>query len=203
MKRGAKFSPDRKHRLILYRIWKKPLETKRFILFVGLNPSTADGKEDDRTITRLIQFAKDWGYNGFYITNLFTFVSTDSSVLKKMMPKELNHRSADKIMRAAADTCVSACYMWGAKGKLYARNLEVSTIVGAQSRLGTFTDIFCFKMGKNGMPVHPLYLPKDTKPQPYYRRSKAIDLLDSGVSDVQSGRFSSIGPTLQQIPKSK
>ena len=43
------------------------------ILFIGLNPSTADETKNDPTIRRCINFAKDWGYGGVMIANLFAF----------------------------------------------------------------------------------------------------------------------------------
>jgi hypothetical protein len=46
-----------------------------------LNPSTADGKEDDPTIRRCIGFAKSWGNGSLEVVNLFGFRATD--------PKEL------------------------------------------------------------------------------------------------------------------
>ncbi|MEP0894347.1 DUF1643 domain-containing protein [Leptolyngbya boryana FACHB-1624] len=46
-------------------------------MFVGLNPSTADETHDDPTIRRCTKFAKDWGYSGLCMTNLFAYRATD------------------------------------------------------------------------------------------------------------------------------
>jgi hypothetical protein len=59
IKTGAEFSKDRIHRYALYRIWD---ESKPLIMFIGLNPSTADENKDDPTIKRCVAFAKHWGY---------------------------------------------------------------------------------------------------------------------------------------------
>ena len=70
MKSHATFSSCKKYRYSLFRIWD---EDKPLVLFIGLNPSTADEKEDDPTIRRCINFAKQWGYGGLIMGNLFAF----------------------------------------------------------------------------------------------------------------------------------
>lgn len=76
---NAFFSSDRKHRIWLCRIWDS---TKPRIMFIGLNPSTANETSNDPTIRRVKSMANSWGYGGVYMMNLFTFISTD--------PKKLN-----------------------------------------------------------------------------------------------------------------
>ena len=75
---GAELSECRTYRYVLWRIWDN---SKPKIMFIGLNPSTADENTDDNTITRCISFAKSWGYGGFYMTNLFAYRSKDKSQL--------------------------------------------------------------------------------------------------------------------------
>ena len=57
---GAKFSKCRKYRYTLWRTWnvKKPK-----VMFLGLNPSTADEINNDPTVTRCINYSKLWGYD--------------------------------------------------------------------------------------------------------------------------------------------
>ena len=52
------------------------------MMFIGLNPSTADERLDDPTIRHCVGFAARWGYGGIFMCNVFTLVSTD--------PKKLN-----------------------------------------------------------------------------------------------------------------
>ena len=61
IKKSATFSECRKYRYSLWRVWDESLP---FVLFIGLNPSTADEIEDDPTIRRCINFTKEWGYGG-------------------------------------------------------------------------------------------------------------------------------------------
>ena len=57
---------DGKYRYYLTRVWdyKKPT-----LLFIMLNPSIADSKNDDPTILRVVNFAEYWGYGGIYVVN--------------------------------------------------------------------------------------------------------------------------------------
>lgn len=64
---------------MLSRIWDR---TKPNILFIGLNPSTADEIEDDPTTRKCINLAETWGYGGIYVANLFTFKSTNHENLR-------------------------------------------------------------------------------------------------------------------------
>ena len=79
MKRGAVISDDNKYRYKLSRIWDNEKPT---VLFIMLNPSTADSDVDDPTIHRVINFAKSWGYGGVFVGNLYAFRSTNPKVLK-------------------------------------------------------------------------------------------------------------------------
>ena len=55
MKKDALLSEDRKYRYLLSRAWD---EAKPTVLFIGLNPSTADEETDDPTIRKCINYAK-------------------------------------------------------------------------------------------------------------------------------------------------
>jgi len=55
---NATISDCRKYRYELSRTWNNK---KKTILFIALNPSTADEKNDDQTIRRCIDYSKNWG----------------------------------------------------------------------------------------------------------------------------------------------
>ncbi|MCU7816788.1 MAG: DUF1643 domain-containing protein [Candidatus Thiodiazotropha sp. (ex Rostrolucina anterorostrata)] len=76
---GAVLSPDRDYRYSLWRIWQPD---DPYALFIGLNPSTADEYENDPTIRRCIRFAKDWGFGGLYMANLFAIRATKPKIMK-------------------------------------------------------------------------------------------------------------------------
>ena len=74
------FSPCRRYRYTLWRAWD--MFNPGYVMFIGLNPSTADEVQDDPTIRRCIGYAKEWGYGAFCMTNIFAFRATDPRVMK-------------------------------------------------------------------------------------------------------------------------
>ena len=54
---------------------------RRLLLFIGLNPSRADGRRDDPTLRRLQGFAHHWGYHHLVVLNLFARISPSPSLL--------------------------------------------------------------------------------------------------------------------------
>lgn len=73
------FSPCREYRYTLYREWAPG---DKVVMFIGLNPSTADEVNNDPTVRRCINYAKQWGYTGMYMTNIFAYRATDPNVMK-------------------------------------------------------------------------------------------------------------------------
>ena len=80
MKRQTVFSPCRTYRYVLRREWD--VLDHSYVMFVGLNPSTADEVRDDPTVRRCLGYAKSWGYGALCLTNLFAFRATKPAVLK-------------------------------------------------------------------------------------------------------------------------
>ena len=80
MKKSAIISSCNKYRYELHREWDKD---KKKVLFIMLNPSTADGVEDDLTTIRCMNFAKKWGYGGIMIGNIYPFRAKRPKDLKK------------------------------------------------------------------------------------------------------------------------
>ncbi len=150
MEKSAIFSPDRKYRYDLCRIWK---ENKNSICFVCLNPSTADENIDDPTVRRCIRYADSWGYGGIYMLNLFAFRSTDPSNLytEKFPIGDEN----DKHIRFVSEMCDMTILAWGNHGKYMDRSSAVLSIVARP---------YYLKLTNSGEPGHPLYLKKDLRP---------------------------------------
>lgn len=138
---GAAFSICKKHRLYLWRIWnpKEPL-----LMFIGLNPSTANGDTDDPTIRKITAICKHNGYGGFYMTNLFTFISTDPNQLDMVLG---NHETSDDILKNIRGKCQSVVCAWG-NFKVIGRDEQVKKM---------FPKALALKINANGSPKHPLY----------------------------------------------
>lgn len=64
-----------------YSLARKRDLQKDDLIWVLLNPSTADSTQDDPTIRKIIQFSKNFGYWWCLVYNLFALRSTDPKVL--------------------------------------------------------------------------------------------------------------------------
>ena len=74
MIKTAKISRCGKYRYELTRIWQDTLPK---LVLIGLNPSTADAETDDNTIRVCSKRAREWGYGGIVMLNLFAYRATD------------------------------------------------------------------------------------------------------------------------------
>lgn len=153
--RSAEFSKCRTWRYSLTRRWNSQ---KPRAVFVGLNPSTADEKEDDATIRRCVGFAHAWGYGGVVMVNLFAFRSRDPRGLL-LAPDPVGPDNDAWIETEASDSGIIIA-AWGTNGAVMyraARVLEILSETGKQ--------IFCLGKTKGGSPRYPLYLPQTAKPE--------------------------------------
>src|SRR5690242_6108456 len=109
MKRETIFSDCRAYRYTLWREWD--IFDKNYVMFVGLNPSTADERVDDPTIRRCIDFAKRWGYGALCMTNLFAYRATDPRVMKAF-PYPVGPENDKWLVRCAREAGVVVA-AWG------------------------------------------------------------------------------------------
>lgn len=130
------------------------------MLWVGLNPSTADSDTDDPTIRRMIGFAEREGFGGIEVVNLLSQRTKD--------PKELEPIPEPGLARAERRDAILRCrrvvVAWGA--------LNVGQEVGALCDRQAFRvrrdaraagqTLWCLGRTKAGEPRHPLYLKSDT-----------------------------------------
>ena len=137
---GAMFSPDRKYRYVLWRKWN----LNPNILFIGLNPSTGDESQNDRTLKRVINFANSWGYGGIYMANLFAWVSKHpEDLLTCPDPVCMN----DEYLTEAANRCKDVLFAWG--------GFEVIKKTGRDLQIiQRFPNALCLKK-KYGRFAHP------------------------------------------------
>ncbi len=158
---GALFSGDNKFRYSLWRIWER---TGDYLLFIGLNPSTANGMKDDPTIRRLINFAKSWGFGGLFCGNLFSLVSANPAKLLYEEAVELQGGPNDKAIKRMREWTTLVLVGWGTWGiHASSRSRAVLDLVGEY--------VFCLRVTRKGEPNHPLYMPADSKLMRYYRKS--------------------------------
>lgn len=157
MKKDALISDCGEYRYWLERIWD---EEKPIIVFVMLNPSTADSNEDDPTIRRCINFAKDWGYGSINVFNLYDFRSTNPDNLLKT-DKPFSDKNIHQI-KVHCDVFDKIICAWGNPGmikKLKKKFPDYNPLEGYEDKLYHLG--FC----KDGVtPRHPLFLKSNLKP---------------------------------------
>ncbi len=145
---GATFSNCRKYRYKLWRIWDP---NKPMVMFIGLNPSTANEDTDDPTIRRVMKFAKDWGYGGVYMMNLFAWVTPKPEELKKCENPLGDNNNMLEAVAAKSELIVCA---WGAFKEAKERSMEVTKM---------FPQGMCLGINGDGSPKHPLYIAGNTR----------------------------------------
>lgn len=171
----AVLSPDGLYRYSLIRAWDGDLtpgqlaglHQKLRILFVMLNPSTADALVDDPTIRKCLGFirtAQVFGGEGavptsIEVVNLFAYRTTHPKVLLAKM-----HRGVDVVgpenddyIRGAVQQADDVVVAWGANSAYYPGRVD------AVKRLLP-PSVWCLSRTRRGSPGHPLMLPYSTKP---------------------------------------
>lgn len=149
---GAEFSADKKYRYVLWRIWD---DSKPTVVFIGLNPSTANENKDDNTIRRVKRFANSLGFGGVYMLNLFAWVTPYPDELKRCDDPVGDN---DKWIMEISGKCEQVIFAWGSF-------MEASD--RAKHVLKMFTHGYALKLNRDGSPRHPLYVPGKTKLVPY------------------------------------
>ena len=154
---GAILSDCRTYR---YALWRKWNNSNPMVMFVGLNPSTADETKDDPTIRRVKSFASGFGYGGVVMVNLFAFRATKpADMLSASDPIGL----LNKIwIPSIAVQCRSICCAWGAN-KNTEKQSEVILTMADELDIPTW----CLGITKDGHPRHPLYVKADKAAEPY------------------------------------
>lgn len=76
----AELSPDARYRYTLTRVWD---DSGPLMVWVLLNPSTADAETDDATVRRCVGFAERDGCGGIIMVNLFAHRATQPAMLEE------------------------------------------------------------------------------------------------------------------------
>lgn len=129
-----------------------------FVLFIGLNPSKADETHNDPTITRCINYARDWGYGGVWVANLFAFCATHPEDLKQA-DKPVGRGNNQHLLRLTTRAGLTVA-AWGNDGAHLGRSTAVRKLL---------PELHCLAVNKSGEPAHPLYQRADVRPMPWLR----------------------------------
>jgi len=144
---GAEFSECGKYRYKLWRIWDNELP---IAMCIGLNPSTANSQKNDPTIIILKKMLTKLGYGGFYMTNLFAFISSKPEDLLTCDDPLGDNDNKLKEVKLLCDDII-AC--WGSFK-------QATNRIKHLYNNNDFPNTKCFAISKDGNPIHPLAMQK-------------------------------------------
>lgn len=159
---SAVISDCGKYRYSLSRVWDN---SKPKVLFIMLNPSTADAEKDDPTIRRCIGFAKDWGYGGLYVVNLFALRATNPKELLTA-PFVVGVENEKWIRRMSSLAHLVVC-AWGNSSIVSKLQKRLDHTWKPLSWIDKSKPLHYLELSNDGTPKHPLYLPEKLKPVRY------------------------------------
>ena len=136
----------------------------RALMFVMVNPSTADAEKDDATIRKCLGFAERAGFNRIIVGNLFAYRAKDVSAFRKASdpvgPENDEHLMA---MLREANMVIAA---WGSLNKLpevlrhrWREVVRLASRIPHQMKMIGLCD--------DGQPRHPLMVGYSAKIEPW------------------------------------
>jgi len=149
----AVLSECRTYRYALKRRLSPLLEEMRSVLFIMLNPSTADADADDPTIRKCMGFARRLHATSIVVVNLFALRATN--------PEELRGH-ADPV-GPLNDAFIAEAVQWHRerRGSSIIAAWGSHTFARPRARhvIRSFGPFDCLGVTADGSPRHPLYLP--------------------------------------------
>lgn len=149
-----------------YRLERHGLAGAGAVAWIMVNPSTADAKQDDATIRKVVGFTERLGGGWAVVGNKFAYRATDVRELRTAPdPKgPENDAHLEAIMQGSPIVIVA----WGPLAKLpKPLRRRWRTICSMADRLGV--TLMCLGTTQDGQPRHPLMLAYDTPLEPWKR----------------------------------
>lgn len=160
---GAIFNEDRTHRYTLWRRFKPGAKLENMIAFICLNPSTADETKNDPTVTRCINRAKEYGYDGFIMLNAFSYRATDPNEMKAQgVNASGDPENMTAILWTAKRVGMTVCG-WSNHCQFRNRSRDLRHMLIKHA-----IPAHHLSLNKTGEPKHPLYIGYDHKPERWF-----------------------------------
>ncbi len=153
------------YRYLLWREWRPDCPR---LLWIMLNPSTANETEDDPTLRRCITFSRAWSYGRLEVVNLYAWRTPSPSDLA-CVPSPVGSEN-DRYIREAALRAARIIVAWGAHPLAQERARQVLALLNQP--------VWCLGTTRAGHPRHPLYLGRETALRPF--EPVAASLPDGG-----------------------
>lgn len=151
------------YRYLLWRRWSRysPLPP---LVWIMLNPSTADGMNDDPTLRRCIGFTKARRHHqGLVVVNLFAYRATDPDTVQAGLEYQVDGQSMmigglnDTILSFIGGSYPVGVAAWGAQHWAKERAEHVTALLRAQGM-----NLLCLGLTDGGHPRHPLFVKGST-----------------------------------------
>ncbi len=138
----------------------EPHRTRRRLLFVMLNPSTANAEEDDPTIRKCCGFARQGTFAEVMVVNLGAYRATDPKDLKAAYKRGVDVVGPDNEAHwiDAIKSSHQVIFAWGA----HASDVPAFAQVIAKLKVDAPRALRFDPPTKDGSPPHPLMLAYDT-----------------------------------------
>lgn len=136
----------------------------RRVLFIMLNPSTADAERDDPTIRRCIGFTRSWECGSMCVVNLFGLRATDPREIQRHVDPvgPCNDDHMLMAIRSVDDVAGIVVCAWGTRGRYLDRDAAVLRLIQS-----TGVTPHVLGVTRDGHPKHPLYIPQSQIPRPW------------------------------------
>ncbi|MFG1187848.1 DUF1643 domain-containing protein [Xanthobacter aminoxidans] len=159
--------PNSEYRLWLSRVWRLDAAGAfdvPFALWIGMNPSTAGPRVDDRTVRREIEFTRKMGLESYVKVNVCDYRATQP---KRLLASDVLPRSPDNLSTiiSLAERAARVVLAFGLLPKQL-RFMADETVLALSSR---GIELSCVGFTKDGLPRHPLYVPGSSEIVPFKR----------------------------------
>ena len=161
----AGISSDKTYRWWLFRCWAASLP---LIIWIMMNPSTADHTKNDPTILKVIRYSTRWGYGAVLVLNIYAFRSSKPENMPQKMKDKVGPRNnwwIKLIFRYAAKKKIPVVCAWGVKHK------ERGDLVRRLADKAGLR-LMCLELALNAEPKHPRFLSEGLDPRPLNPSSK-------------------------------
>ncbi|MGA2349788.1 MAG: DUF1643 domain-containing protein [Terracidiphilus sp.] len=146
---------NKEYRYALRRVWDDSL---RSVLFVMMNPSTADPYVDDPTVAKCQRYARAWGYGTLWVGNTFSYRATNQKDLMRVADP-VGPRTDEWLLKMAAQAGMIVLAYGRPHKNLCQRGKDVAALLR-----GAGHELHVLKLCNDGTPSHPLYLRGTLKP---------------------------------------
>jgi hypothetical protein len=145
------------YRWWLFRCWdlKLPL-----VIWIMMNPSTADHTKNDPTILKVIRYSTRWGYGAVLVLNIYAFRSSKPENLPQVLADSVGFSNdwwIKTLFTFAKKRKVPVICAWGVKHGDRGRQVR-------EIAKGLKLKLSCLEVSLNGEPKHPRFLPEGLNP---------------------------------------